>query len=132
MGGVTYEEARAVAEMNQNNPGVRIVLGGTTVRSRRDRAGIARPCRPRADDARSAAQVHNSASFLAELTRIGPSPAIPPPPSSSPALGATGVAGGKSFDRGQIAALTQSSLRSACSSVQAGMTQAMQAASKYN
>ena len=31
IGGVTFEEAITVYEMNQNNPGVRIVLGGNTV-----------------------------------------------------------------------------------------------------
>ena len=31
IGGVTYEEAITVYEMNQNNPGVRIVLGGSAV-----------------------------------------------------------------------------------------------------
>ena len=31
VGGITYEEARYVAEMNSANPGVRIILGGTTV-----------------------------------------------------------------------------------------------------
>lgn len=31
IGGVTYEEAITVYEMNQNNPGVRIILGGSTV-----------------------------------------------------------------------------------------------------
>ena len=32
VGGATYEEARCAAEMNAANPGVRIILGGTTVR----------------------------------------------------------------------------------------------------
>lgn len=31
VGGVTYEEAKMVAQVNANSPGVRIVLGGTTV-----------------------------------------------------------------------------------------------------
>ena len=44
LGGVTYEEARYVAEMNQANPGVRILLGGTCV--------------------------HNCSTFLRELSRM--------------------------------------------------------------
>ena len=31
VGGTTYEEALAVYELNKANPGVRIILGGTTV-----------------------------------------------------------------------------------------------------
>ena len=31
IGGTTYEEALTVHNLNKNNPGVRIVLGGTTV-----------------------------------------------------------------------------------------------------
>lgn len=31
IGGTTYEEARHVAHINSTTPGVRIVLGGTTV-----------------------------------------------------------------------------------------------------
>lgn len=31
IGGVTYEEARMVAQINANSPGVRVVLGGTTI-----------------------------------------------------------------------------------------------------
>jgi hypothetical protein len=31
VGGTTYEEARYVAQLNASTPGVRIVLGGTTV-----------------------------------------------------------------------------------------------------
>jgi hypothetical protein len=31
IGGATYEEARYVAQLNASTPGVRIVLGGTTV-----------------------------------------------------------------------------------------------------
>merc|ERR1740130_2484856 len=44
LGGVTYEEARYVAEMNAANPGVRILLGGTCV--------------------------HNCSTFLQELSRM--------------------------------------------------------------
>lgn len=44
LGGVTYEEARYVAEMNLANPGVRILLGGTCV--------------------------HNCGTFLEELSRM--------------------------------------------------------------
>ena len=42
--GCTYEEARCVGEMNAANPGVRIVLAGTTV--------------------------HNASSFLDELSQL--------------------------------------------------------------
>ena len=45
VGGITYEEARYVAEMNSANPGVRIILGGTTV--------------------------HNCGSFIDEIGRDG-------------------------------------------------------------
>ncbi|KAI6073028.1 Vacuolar protein sorting-associated protein 45 [Aix galericulata] len=31
IGGATYEEALAVYNLNRTNPGVRIVLGGTTI-----------------------------------------------------------------------------------------------------
>ena len=31
VGGATYEEALVVYELNKSNPGVRIILGGTTV-----------------------------------------------------------------------------------------------------
>jgi len=31
VGGATYEEARCVALLNAANPGVRIILGGTTI-----------------------------------------------------------------------------------------------------
>ena len=41
VGGVTYEEAKMVAQVNASSPGVRVVLGGTTI--------------------------HNSATFLEEL-----------------------------------------------------------------
>lgn len=41
VGGTTYEEARVVAQINASSPGVRVVLGGTTV--------------------------HNSATFLEEV-----------------------------------------------------------------
>ena len=45
LGGATYEEARAVGEMNAANPGVRITLCGTTI--------------------------HNADSFLTELAKAG-------------------------------------------------------------
>lgn len=31
VGGATYEEARVVAQINASSPGVRIVLGGTSI-----------------------------------------------------------------------------------------------------
>jgi len=31
VGGATYEEAKTVAQINASTPGVRVVLGGTTV-----------------------------------------------------------------------------------------------------
>lgn len=31
VGGTTYEEARFVAQFNKDTPGVRVVLGGSTV-----------------------------------------------------------------------------------------------------
>ena len=49
LGGTTYEEAKAVGEMNAANPGVRIILGGTTV--------------------------HSGDSFVAELARLSGSSA---------------------------------------------------------
>lgn len=45
IGGATYEEALAVFNLNRSNPGVRIVLGGTTI--------------------------HNTRSFLEEVTAAG-------------------------------------------------------------
>uniref|UniRef100_A0A8C9UEP8 Vacuolar protein sorting-associated protein 45 n=1 Tax=Serinus canaria TaxID=9135 RepID=A0A8C9UEP8_SERCA len=45
IGGATYEEALAVFNLNRSNPGVRIVLGGTTI--------------------------HNTKSFLEEVTAAG-------------------------------------------------------------
>ena len=33
VGGTTYEEARFVAQFNEANPGIRVVLGGTTIHS---------------------------------------------------------------------------------------------------
>lgn len=35
IGGATYEEALAVFNLNRSNPGVRIVLGGTTIHNTR-------------------------------------------------------------------------------------------------
>ena len=31
VGGATYEEAQAISSLNSSNPGVRIILGGTTI-----------------------------------------------------------------------------------------------------
>lgn len=47
VGGTTYEEAKMVAQVNASSPGVRVVLGGTTV--------------------------HNSSSFLEEVQDAGDS-----------------------------------------------------------
>ncbi|KAF1971789.1 vacuolar protein sorting-associated protein 45 [Bimuria novae-zelandiae CBS 107.79] len=48
VGGTTYEEAKMVAQVNASSPGVRVVLGGTTV--------------------------HNSSSFLEEIAEFWPEP----------------------------------------------------------
>jgi len=107
IGGVTYEEARTVGEMNAANPGVKIVLGGTTV--------------------------HNSESFLTELSFLSSSPSSAPGAAS--ASGATsstwdvssGLANLASMapanipDRKRIAALTSS----VQSSVSQGVNSAM-------
>lgn len=53
VGGVTYEEAKMVAQVNASSPGVRVVLGGTTV--------------------------HNSTTFLEEMEdAVGSWPEAPP------------------------------------------------------
>lgn len=53
VGGVTYEEAKMVAQVNASSPGVRVVLGGTTV--------------------------HNSSTFLEEVSdAVGSWPEPPP------------------------------------------------------
>jgi hypothetical protein len=53
VGGVTFEEARSVSQINASSPGIRIVLGGTNV--------------------------HNSATFLEELEDAVSSWPEPPP-----------------------------------------------------
>lgn len=53
VGGATYEEAKMVSQMNASSPGVRIVLGGTTI--------------------------HNSTTFLEELEDAVSSWPEPPP-----------------------------------------------------
>jgi vacuolar protein sorting-associated protein 45 len=60
VGGVTYEEARVVAEMNATTRGVRILLGGTTV--------------------------HNSESFLQDIEDAGARWPPPPPRNASERL----------------------------------------------
>jgi hypothetical protein len=84
-------QARYVAEMNAANPGVRVLLGGTTM--------------------------HNCRSFLGELERMGASPAVPPPPpaTASP-MAAMGGPSGK-----QIAALTSSTMASMKAGVTSAM-----------
>lgn len=53
IGGVTFEEAKTVSQINASSPGIRIVLGGTTV--------------------------HNSATFLEEMEdAVGSWPEPPP------------------------------------------------------
>jgi len=86
LGGATYEEARCVGEMNAANPGVKIVLGGTTM--------------------------HSGDTFLEELAKLSAGGA---PPSGPPVAGgtsstwdmATGIAANVP-DRKRIAALTSS------------------------
>ena len=53
VGGATYEEAKMVAQINASSPGMRVVLGGTTV--------------------------HNSASFLEEVEDVVDSWPVPGP-----------------------------------------------------
>lgn len=53
IGGTTYEEAKMVAQVNASSPGVRVVLGGTTV--------------------------HNSTSFLEEVEDAVDAWPEPPP-----------------------------------------------------
>ena len=111
VGGATYEEARFVGEMNAANPGVKIVLAGTTI--------------------------HNAESFLSEVAQLSGAP----PPSGLVAGahdgggGSSGVAAISStlssiassapvvpgVDRKRIAALTSS----VSSSVTSGVNQAM-------
>jgi len=103
VGGATYEEARCAAEMNAANPGVRIVLGGTTV--------------------------HNSASFLEELAKMPMQSGAPPPAaadggSSIPALtsgfGGMGIAA-PPIDRKRLAA----GISGLSSTMQSGFNTAM-------
>jgi vacuolar protein sorting-associated protein 45 len=60
VGGTTYEEAKMVAQVNASSPGVRVVLGGTTV--------------------------HNSSSFLEEVEDAVESWPEPPPTSAAARL----------------------------------------------
>ena len=60
VGGATYEEAKVVAQVNASSPGVRVVLGGTTV--------------------------HNSASFLEEVEDVVDSWPVPGPESAGARL----------------------------------------------
>ncbi|KAH9859852.1 hypothetical protein IAQ61_011634 [Plenodomus lingam] len=60
VGGATYEEAKMVAQVNASSPGVRVVLGGTTV--------------------------HNSTSFLQEVEDAVESWPEPPPTSAAARL----------------------------------------------
>jgi len=102
LGGVTYEEARYVAEMNAANPGVRILLGGTCV--------------------------HNCKSFLAELEKMDGQVAGRPAALATGSL-QEGVANGiaamgfapPNLDRKQLAAFTSS----VTSRVQAGVSSTM-------
>lgn len=88
VGGCTYEEARAVGEMNASNPGVRILLGGTTV--------------------------HNCDSFLQEVSKM-PSAARPGGPGGAGVGGGGGAGRGGGGEwapsgeqRKRISALTSS------------------------
>lgn len=60
VGGTTYEEAKMVAQVNASSPGIRVVLGGTTV--------------------------HNSTSFLEEVEDAVESWPEPPPTSAAARL----------------------------------------------
>ncbi|EOD40431.1 Vps45, SM superfamily protein [Emiliania huxleyi CCMP1516] len=101
VGGVTYEESRYVSEMNTANPGVRVLLGGTTI--------------------------HNSASFLEEVKRLPSAGGAPTPqPMQQPGLDSlTGGLSGlgiaaPSIDSKRIKALTStmsSSLQSGVSTL---------------
>lgn len=110
IGGATYEEARAIGEMNASNPGVRITLLGTTI--------------------------HRSESYLDEISKLAGGGGARAPPSS--AGGTSEAAGGASqwasnlaslappnVDRKRIAALTSSVTSTVSSTVQAGVQQAM-------
>jgi len=104
MGGVTFEEARYVAEMNTANPGVRVMLGGTTI--------------------------HNSTSFLEELERLAangapPQPMGPAPAAACPVPGLSSMGSfpplGQPISTKRISALASSSL----GSMQANMSAAI-------
>jgi len=96
IGGATYEEARCVGEMNAANPGVKIVLGGTTM--------------------------HSGDSFIAELAKLagGAAPTPDAAATSSTWDMATGIAANIP-DRKRVAALTSS----VTSSVSTGAQQAL-------
>jgi len=106
IGGATYEEARVVGEMNAANPGVKLVLAGTTI--------------------------HNCESFLADVAKLDPN--ARPAGSAAGAAASYGDSISSTLtsiasnapqvpgvDRKRIAALTSS----VSSSVTAGVSQAM-------
>lgn len=96
LGGVTYEEAKCVGEMNAANPGVKIVLCGTTV--------------------------HNCDSFLEELAKLSGTAARPSAaPTSATSFASLASLAPPNVDRKRIAALTSS----VTSTVQSGVNQAM-------
>mmetsp|Transcript_29643 Transcript_29643/g.75321 ORF Transcript_29643/g.75321 Transcript_29643/m.75321 type:complete len:637 (-) Transcript_29643:127-2037(-) len=111
LGGVTYEEARYVAEMNQANPGVRILLGGTCV--------------------------HNCSTFLRELSRMDGQAARPAAAGAAGSL-QEGVASGiaamgfspPSLDRSALASGVTALTSGVTSRVQAGVSSAASAVSK--
>ena len=111
LGGVTYEEARYVAEMNQANPGVRILLGGTCV--------------------------HNCSTFLQELTRMDGQASRPAAAGAAGSL-QEGVASGiaamgfspPSLDRNALASGVTALTSGVTSRVQAGVSSAASAVSK--
>ena len=95
LGGVTYEEAKCVGEMNAANPGVKIVLCGTTV--------------------------HNCDSFLEESPSSRAPPRVHPLPRRAPPASPPRLLAPPNVDRKRIAALTSS----VTSTVQSGVNQAM-------
>ena len=96
LGGVTYEEARTVGEMNAANPGVKIVLTGTTV--------------------------HNCGSFLEELATLSGTTARPAAPAAGgPSFASLANLAPPNVDRKRIAALTST----VTSTVQSGVNNAM-------
>ena len=109
LGGATYEEARSVGEMNASNPGVKIVLGGSTI--------------------------HSSDTFLTELSQLSAHPSRLTAPSGGTSSTSWDVSSGlanlaqlapPNVDRKRIAALTSSVTSTVSSSVQAGVSSAMQ------